>query len=150
MADFKRDRLSTPEPRSPLWGRRRFLATVLGGAAALVLQACGREDRVIPPEPTSAPPVPTPGGSVTVEPAPTQRSYLPFIANEAGSPASPTAVEPTETATPRPGTPVPTSTPRPTPTPFPPGPPSKLGLFVGYNHPQLFDLLSTGNVALVK
>lgn len=61
-------------------------------------------------------------------------------------PASPTATpEPTATegATPEP-------TPTPTATPFPPGPPSKLGVFVGYNHPQVFDLLATGNVALVK
>jgi len=35
-------------------------------------------------------------------------------------------------------------------TPFPPGPPSKLGLFVAYNHPQVFDLLRTGNVAVIK
>jgi hypothetical protein len=35
-------------------------------------------------------------------------------------------------------------------TPFPPGPPSKLGLFVGYNHPTLFDLLATQAVSVVK
>ena len=47
-----------------------------------------------------------------------------------------------------PATPEPTPT--PTATPFPPGPPSKLGVFIGYNHPQIFELLATGNVALVK
>ncbi len=41
-------------------------------------------------------------------------------------------------------------TPTPSPTPFPPGPPSKLGVFVAYKHSQLFDLLSTGNLAVVK
>ena len=36
------------------------------------------------------------------------------------------------------------------PTPFPPGPPSKLGLFISRNDPRIFDLLRTGNVALIK
>ena len=47
-------------------------------------------------------------------------------------------------------TPEPTATPTPEATPFPPGPPTKLGVFIAYNHSQLFDLLRTGNVALVK
>ncbi|MGE5603564.1 MAG: hypothetical protein ACM30E_10965 [Nitrososphaerales archaeon] len=50
---------------------------------------------------------------------------------------------PTDTATPAP-------TPTPTATPFPPGPPTKLGLFVTRNDPRIFDLLKTGNVALIK
>lgn len=50
---------------------------------------------------------------------------------------------PTDTATPAP-------TPTPTATPFPPGPASKLGLFVTRNDPRIFDLLRTGNVTLVK
>ncbi|MBA3530288.1 MAG: hypothetical protein H0T73_00005, partial [Ardenticatenales bacterium] len=36
------------------------------------------------------------------------------------------------------------------PTPFPPGPATRLGLFVGYQHPKLLELLHTGNVPLVK
>ena len=60
---------------------------------------------------------------------------------------APSIVEPTTTDTPEPPTPTPT----PSATPFPPGPASKLGVFVGYNYGgQLFDLLSTGNVAVVK
>lgn len=46
-------------------------------------------------------------------------------------------------------TPVP-PTPTPQATPFPPGPPSKLGLFVARNHPQIFDLLDTQAVTVVK
>jgi hypothetical protein len=45
---------------------------------------------------------------------------------------------------------LPTATPTPPPTPFPPGPPTKLGLFITRNDPRIFDLLRTGNVALVK
>lgn len=79
------------------------------------------------------------------------------------TPASTVAARPTWTATPVPPTPAPTGTPtltltptrpRPTPTPtatpFPPGPPTKLGLFVTRNDPALFDLIGTRNVALVK
>lgn len=107
-------------------GRRRFLRVVLAGGASLLLQACRRSAPTPTPTPTrTATPWPTstPTGTPTVRPAAT---------------ASPTASPP------------PTPTPTPAPTPFPPGQPSKLGVFIGYNHPQLFDLLSTGNVAVVK
>ncbi len=61
---------------------------------------------------------------------------------------------PTNTPLPPTPTPSPTLTPTPTPTPtttpFPPGPPSKLGLFVTRNDPRLFSLLRTGGVAVVK
>jgi hypothetical protein len=43
----------------------------------------------------------------------------------------------------------PTRTPTPTATPFPPGPPTKLGLFITRNDPRVFDLLRTGNVATI-
>ena len=46
--------------------------------------------------------------------------------------------------------PVPPPTPTPMPTPFPPGPASKLGLGISRNDPRIFDLLRTGNVALIK
>jgi hypothetical protein len=36
------------------------------------------------------------------------------------------------------------------PTPFPAGPPTKLGLFVVWYHPQILELVDTGNVALLK
>lgn len=61
-------------------------------------------------------------------------------------PASPTST-PSATLTP---VPAPTATPTPAATPFPPGPPTKLGLFVTRNDPRIFELLRTGNVALVK
>ncbi len=54
---------------------------------------------------------------------------------------------PSPSATP---SPLPTATPTPPATPFPPGPPTKLGLFITRNDPRIFDLLRTGNVALVK
>lgn len=57
-------------------------------------------------------------------------------------------VEPTPEATNTPEPPTPTPTPQA--TPFPPGPPSKLGLFVSRNVPQIFDVLSTGSVQVVK
>jgi hypothetical protein len=85
------------------------------------------------------------------------------------TPAPAVAARPTWTATAAPPAPITTSTPtptgtptvtltstrpRPTPTPtatpFPPGPPTKLGLFVTRNDPSLFDLIGTRNVALVK
>lgn len=150
------DSHSSPSSRSsgtpPLWGRRHFLGAVLGSAAALVLQACGREKPVIPPSPTANPATPTAARDLS------QSHYMPLVANNRREAPTPTAIPtatatplPTETSTPEPSpTRSPTETPRPQPTPFPPGPPSKLGLFVGYHHPQLFDLLSTGNVALVK
>ncbi len=45
---------------------------------------------------------------------------------------------------------MPTATPTPLPTPFPAGPPTKLGLFVAWYHPQIMDLIATRNVALLK
>jgi len=47
-------------------------------------------------------------------------------------------------------TPQPAPTPRPQPTAFPSGAKTKLGLFVGYHHPKLIEILETLNVALVK
>jgi hypothetical protein len=55
----------------------------------------------------------------------------------------------TPTLSPSP-TPRPSATPTPRPTPFPAGPPTKLGLFITRNDPRIFDLLRTGNVALIK
>jgi hypothetical protein len=60
--------------------------------------------------------------------------------------ATPT-VPATATVTP---TKPPTLTPTPTATPFPPGPPTKLGLFITRNDPRIFELLETGNVAVIK
>ncbi|MBC8447351.1 MAG: hypothetical protein H8D78_06340 [Chloroflexi bacterium] len=119
------------------WSRRRFLAVALSAAAGLLAQACGRGKPTATPTPTRTPsPSPSPRPTQTPTASPTATS-TPHLPTHTPGP------RPTATATPKP-------TPTPTATPFPPGPPSKLGLFVGYNHPQVFDLLHTGNVALVK
>jgi hypothetical protein len=82
------------------------------------------------------------------------KSYLPFIENDdARAAALPPTEAPAPTDTPTPAeTPTPTRpppTPTPTVTPFPPGPPSKLGLHVERNIPQIFDLLDTGAITVV-
>ncbi len=146
--------------------RRRFLAGAASASAALVAAACGRErDPVSPLASPSATPTQVGFSSLPPTPAPLppggQQAFLPFAAQE-GNPAAvalapstaeptatPTAAEtptPTETPTPEPPTPTPT----PQATPFPPGPPSKLGLFVSRNVPQIFDLLATQAVTVVK
>lgn len=81
----------------------------------------------------------------TNTPAPTTSTqvFLPVIGGEGPTPTATATVPPSPRGTP---TPVPT----PTPTPFPPGPPSKLGLFIIRPHAQIYDLMRTGNVALVK
>lgn len=125
---------------APKWSRRAFL----GGAAALIAASCGRSDPT--PAASPSPPLasPTAIGHTT---------YLPLVASggEAEAVAVPPSL-PTPTETPRPtSTPQPpTPTPTPVATPFPPGPPSKLGLFVGYNHPSIFELLETQAVTVVK
>lgn len=57
---------------------------------------------------------------------------------------TPTSEPPTATSEP------PTATPTPRPTPFPPGPPTKLGVVVTRNVPEIFSLAATGNLALIK
>ena len=134
-----------------MWSRRQFLAWGTGGVLTLFLRACG----IRPQRPT---PSPTPTATSTPTSSPTatpedHQAYLPHLAADGEHPPSPIASpSPSPTHTPT-ATPTDTPTPEPaapTPTPFPPGAPSKLGVFVAYNHPQLFDLLRTGNVALVK
>lgn len=112
--------------------RRRFLQTLLGGAALLVLDACSRQT------------APTPTPTRTVAPSPTATS-TPLAATS--TPTTLPSATATATATVAAES---TFTPTPPPTPFPPGPPTKLGLFISRNDPLLFDLLRTGNVALVK
>ena len=137
-------------------GRRGFLGTVLGGAAALIMQAYGRN---------------TPVGAQSTSGS---QGYLPFMSKNGDQPAFILTPTPLPTSTPesypigeelgasRPeanpiaeeleptATPQPTPTPRPQPTPFPPGAKTKLGLFVGYHHAKLIDMLQTGNVAFIK
>ncbi|MBW7883954.1 MAG: twin-arginine translocation signal domain-containing protein [Caldilineaceae bacterium] len=137
--------------------RRSFLGTALGGAAAL-LAACGGSDPTPSPLNTPSPlATPTPGQPRSPLPSPSgYRRYFPVVAND-GVPgntmAQPTptpepTLTPTPTKTPTPEPPTPTPTPQA--TPFPPGPPSKLGIFVGRNDPVLFDILKTKAVTVVK
>ena len=123
--------------RASRLNRRAFLGSALTGMAAVAVAACGDASTPSPlntPAPFS--PLPTPG-----------RSYLPLITNGPTPTAEPTLTPtPAKTATP---TPVP-PTPTPQATPFPPGPPSKLGIFVGHNDPELFILLATQAVTVVK
>jgi hypothetical protein len=136
------------------------LSTALAGAATAAAAACGGSDPTPAPTATISPlasPLNTPGLR-PLSNAPYQ-NYLPYVARDAIDPAS-VAMLPEPTLTPTPSktptpeateTPAPpTATPTPQATPFPPGPPSKLGLFVGHNDPQIFELLATQAVTVVK
>ena len=123
-------------------------------AMSLILAACGRSTPTPTPTATPTPQTtaqtqtPSPLPSLTPATTPVPETHHPLVLNQQNplnTPTSQPQKEPTATATP-----LPSPTPTPSATPFPPGPPSKLGLFVGRNDPQLFDLLKTGNVALVK
>ncbi len=123
----------------PRVSRRLFLAALAAGGLASLLAACRRVTPMPTPTPTRTP---RPAAATVATPSP-----IASPAPAATATASPVAV--TATATPG-ATRPPSPTPTPTATPFPPGPPSKLGLFIGRNDPRIFDLLSTGNVALIK
>jgi hypothetical protein len=116
------------------FNRRRFLQGLAVSSATALVAACGRNR-------TPASPLPQPSSAFptfTATPAPAQQAYLPWVQNGEDIVALPT------------NTPQPEATPTPLATPFPPGPPSKLGLFVARNHPQLFHLLQTKAVTVVK
>lgn len=143
-----------PTQSDRVLSRRRFLSAAASGAAAAALAACGRSR----PTPTASPLLPTPtstpvaGSSLPGLATPGEyQLFLPQV-NNAGGIGSALVPEPTLTPTPAKPTPTPPPPPTPTPvaTPFPPGPPSKLGLFVGRNHPQIFELLETRAVTVVK
>jgi hypothetical protein len=117
--------------------RRRFLAGAGAAALAAFLSSCGRLPSPSP-APSRTPGVSLPTASLTPTQAITPTG--PFV-----SPlASPSATQPP------PSEPVPSATPPPPATPFPGGPPTKLGLFVAWYHPQIMDLIDTRNVALLK
>jgi hypothetical protein len=129
------------------WSRRRFLRGVAAGVGVLAA-ACGAND----PTPT---PTRTPASSdlsPMASPTPRQhQAYLPqihrsspLVTPEPRLEPTPPKPVPTATATPIPPTPTPMT------TPFPPGPPSKLGIHVERNDPQLFTLLKSGAVTVVK
>lgn len=140
-------------PQAERWSRRRFLAGATGLTAAVVA-ACGRS-RAKPTPPAN--PTATQVGQSSLLGHAGQgpyRGYLPIM-GDAGPAQVALAPEPTltptppkPTATPTPAPPTPTPTPQA--TPFPPGLPSKLGLFVARNHPQIFEVLATKAVTVVK
>lgn len=153
-----------PHEPQPDWTRRRFLGGALAGIGML-LSACGRRrgpadgsGSALPTStqtPVRAQPTWTPTGSAasTATNTATAESYTGYLPRV--DVRSPLPTEPVMTPTPpkvtptRASTPIP-PTPTPTTTPFPPGPPSKLGLFVSRNDPQIFELLRTNGVAVVK
>ncbi len=138
--------------------RRRFLGGILGGAVAWVAAACGWGSDTPTPAPTvgaTATTTPVASSSLLTTPAAEHKVYLPEIANNTSLEVA--SVPPTEAPTAKPTAtrkPKKTATPEPTPmpptTPFPPGPPSKLGVVVARNDPQLYDLLSTKGLAVVS
>lgn len=140
---------TSEEPTARMWSRRRFL-TGLAAGVGLLAAGCGNDD----PTPTATPtktafPAAAQAASPLGKPADAvYEQHLPLVQSQSAS----ALVEPTMTPTPpkvAQATPVP-PTATPVATPFPPGPPSKLGLFVSRNDPQLFELLATGGVAVVK
>lgn len=111
--------------------RRALLRALAGLGAGALVAACspGPPSPTSTPSPTIPPPSPTATGTRTATPTSTLTATL----------------SPTPTPSPPP-----TATPTPPATPFPPGPPTKLGLFITRNDPRIFELLRTGNVALIK
>jgi len=140
--------------------RRRFLR--LAGAAALsaYLSACGVSTGTPGADPSPSPTATRIAGA-TAAPSATRRppptvptgapagTPVPTAAEASATPEDPFASpldSPLATATEAPPTPTPT----PPPTPFPAGPPTKLGLFVAWFHPQIMDLVATRNVTVLK
>ena len=127
--------------------RRQFLKAAGAALLTAFLSSCGLSTRR-PPSPSpgasARPPLPTapPPATATAAPPATSTAVPPGpFTSPLGSPTpSPTASPLTS----------PSRTPTPPPTPFPAGPPTKLGLFVAWYHPQIMDLIATGNVALLK
>ncbi|MBN1658792.1 MAG: twin-arginine translocation signal domain-containing protein [Anaerolineae bacterium] len=139
--------------------RRRFLQWAGAAGMTALVAACD----------TGQPPTGDPATSLPERPAHTPTATA--SATPTGTP-SPTThggtfysplhspLQPTPTPTPTVGsaptdtvpaaTPTDTPTPTPPPTPFPPGAPTRLGLFVAWYHPQVMELIDTGNVAVLK
>lgn len=131
--------------------RRGFLRRLGLGAVALGAAACGDGGAVPSATPTATTASPLLVNRATATPI-WRRYFFPYIYNGPGNVAlaveptlTPTPPKPTDTPTPQPPTPTPT----PVATPFPPGPPSKLGLHVERNVPQIFELLETQAVSAI-
>ncbi len=137
------------EVRGPMT-RRKFLRGLATGASAVAAAACWGDEAILPtPTPRPVPtftatgqpfsplsPLATPGATGS-------QVFLPLVQN-----GDEVEVAMAATDTPTPAPPPPTATPEA--TPFPAGPPSKLGLFTARNSPQLFELLATKAVTVVK
>ena len=123
-------------------GRRQFLRASGAALLAALLESCGLARKPAP--------APSEGARTAPPAAPSQP------ASPSAVPASPTWAEPFVSPLASPTVPAASPappqepTPTPLPTPFPAGPATKLGLFVAWYHPQIMDLISTGNVALLK
>ena len=138
MSDLKVKKTST----QLIW--RVFLAAAAGAVILTVLAGCPARTPPPTPTPTRTPRSLDPTGTAT-PPATATASLTATLLTPEPSATVTTAAPSTPTASPEP-----TATPTPPATPFPPGPASKLGLFVSRNDPRVFDLLRTGNVAVVK
>ena len=149
-------------PLEPSLDRRRFLKGAGAAALAAFLSACGTPDPA-PPASSTRPNLPTATPTATSTPTSSATATATASATPGQvfqSPLQPgdpfqsplDSAVPTGTAVPPSPSPTspPTATPTPPPTPFPPGPATKLGLFVGWYHPQIMELIATGNVALLK
>ena len=137
---------SNTKGTSAWWSRRVFLAAAASAVILAVLAGCPARGPAPTPTPTRTPRSLGPTGTPTSPPTATAS----LVSTSTLSPPTPTET-PTVSAPLAPtATLEPTATPTPPPTPFPPGPRSKLGLFVSRNDPRIFDLLRTGNVAVVK
>jgi hypothetical protein len=129
--------------------RRQFLRGAGAAALSALLSACGLGDETSTSTPSHGlsqmPGVPslTASPTSTGSPTPTATPHRTYLSGIHQSPVD-SPLLPTETPVP------PTPTPTPPPTPFPAGPPTKLGLFVAWFHPQVMELISTGNVAVLK
>ena len=142
-----REKLTSELDRTRKWSRRHFLSSMAAGVG-LLAAGCGADD----PTPTATPTktaLPAPDRTASPVAVSTDASYsqhLPLVQSHAAT------AEPVLTPTPpkvEQATPIP-PTATPVATPFPSGPPSKLGVFISRNDPQLFELLATGGVAAVK
>ncbi|HSJ55696.1 MAG TPA: hypothetical protein VLC95_00850 [Anaerolineae bacterium] len=145
--------------------RRRFLQWAGAAGMTALVVACDAGQPVVRDPSTSLPEIPTgtpsatpsatragtpagtPSGtpSATPTPDPQGGTFYSHLQSPVQPSATPTPTEGVPTATP-----TDTPTPTPPPTPFPPGPPTRLGLFVAWYHEQVMELIDTGNVAVLK
>ncbi|MEX1021355.1 MAG: hypothetical protein WDZ49_16965 [Litorilinea sp.] len=149
--DIRANNTPPDDAPAPMPSRRTFLGAIAGGMTALVVAACGRADPT-PPAPTATG-VATRAARATPPTPATSELFLPEVhqgelAALAQAQPTLTPTPPKPAATPTVGPPPPN--PPPSPPPIPPGPPSKLGLHIGWNDSQIFTLLRTQGIPVVK